>query len=164
MPTVSPALLLSVIPQIFTCVTSPIQERKALHFLHILYLPVSLNPSVYQPTAAVIPSFLTSLCPFRCIWQHPSVSESWKQQGTDRRMDRQRLPRGFLTVSFCNSIPSNLLFPTHVLALSLWLSISSLRPNKSLSCLLTYLLTVAPAHYLTQFSLSAPFISPLLFY
>lgn len=56
------------------------------------YLPASVNPSTDRPTAAVIAA--------RPVLSHPS--SLWKQEGADRRTDRERRrrrsPQGCLTL------------------------------------------------------------------
>lgn len=92
------ALLSSFLCQIFTCVTSSPQERErpSLPALISPCLPQSINVS---SRGCCYPSFP------RSVLSHPSgsiphVVESWKQQGSDRRMDGERrwLPWGFLTL------------------------------------------------------------------
>lgn len=89
---------------LYLCHYSFSRDRK--HFTFCFYLTLSNNPSTYQPTAAVTRPLLTSLCPFRSVWQYPSLGESWKQQGTGGRTE---IALGFSnSVSFSISIPSNL--------------------------------------------------------
>lgn len=59
-----------------------LQRLEAVHSCHLrLNTPSSLP---YFPCSAAL-SPLPS-----CVWQLPSVSESWKQRGADRRTDRER--------------------------------------------------------------------------
>lgn len=105
---------------LYLCHLSSSGETKL--FTSCSYLPVSLHPSTYQSTAAVIPPLLTSPCPLRCVWQDPSVTESSNSgEQTGGRTERQKC-LGVLSnaVSSSNSIPSNLhLFLTHAVVSSL---------------------------------------------
>lgn len=111
--------------QIFTlCHLSFSRESK--HFTSCSYLPVSFSPLTRHPTTAVIPPLLTSLCPLRCIQQDGCAAESRKEQGADRRTDRERprSPWGFLTLR----LPLTL---SHLISVSLLL-MCSLHPSSSL--------------------------------
>lgn len=64
-------------------------------------LSVYLHQSTSLRVAAVVLAPLTSPCPFKCVWQDPSVAGSSNNgEQTDRKTDRQRrrLPRGCLTL------------------------------------------------------------------
>lgn len=105
---------------LYLCHLSSSGETKL--FTSCSYLPVSLHPSTYQPTAAVFPPLLTSPCPLRCVWQDPSVAESSNsREQTGGRTERGRNASGLSkSVSSSNSIPSNLhLFLTHAVVSSL---------------------------------------------
>lgn len=136
--------------QIFTCVTSPPQERKkALHSLLLSPPSPSIHP---HPVAAVIPPLLLSLCPFWSVWQPPSVANSRKQ--TDGRTERggDRLG-GFLTPFLPPTLSHQISMPFLI------------DPSSSLFCSLSVplnlsfvfcRLTVAAAHHLTQSSAFSP--------
>lgn len=153
-----------------TCVTSPPQERESTS-LPALISPVSLNPSTYHPTAAVILSSPRSALsdPSGSIPLSQKAANSREQ--TCRRTETQ-IASGFSNSAFfSNSISSNLhLFLAHVLASSLQLSILlPFCPIKSLvlrifrvcsligSQLLRLIISLSPT-----LCLSATFIFPLL--
>ncbi len=97
------------------------------------------------------PPFLSSLRSFTSVWQHPSVAESWKQQGADRRTDgeRRRSPWGFLTLFLSPTL-------SHQISISFSL-IRLLDPSSSLffSLSVPLNLSLVFAHFVSAHSFSS---------